>query len=361
MCTDRIPRPYRSNAGQGNAPDPATGTDPGTTGPAAGIHRPAETPGAAAGIHGAAGIPGPPESPGPAGTSGGSGVRSSKDDGGRRRNLDYPPAPEPLPVPVMDNHTHLDFHDGLVRVAVADALDAAETVGVKGAVQVGTDLESSRFTVAALELDRRLLGAVALHPNDAPELAAEGTLEQALAEIEELAAHPRVRAIGETGLDYFRTGAPGRGDQQYAFRRHIDIAKRLGLALQIHDREAHDDVVAVLRSEGAPAKVVFHCFSGDEELARICNDNGWYMSFAGTLTFRNADNLRAALAVARPELMLVETDAPFLTPHPFRGRPNASYMVPYTVRAMAEVLGTDLSRIGERLATNTEAVYGSWE
>ncbi|HEV7167265.1 MAG TPA: TatD family hydrolase [Micrococcaceae bacterium] len=333
MCTDQIPRPYRSNVGQDDAPDVATGTEPEAVGTAAGTPAPSGTPA----------------------------VRSSKDDGGRRRNLDYPPAPEPLPVPVMDNHTHLDFHDGLVRVAVADALDAAEAVGVKGAVQVGTDLQSSRFTVAALELDRRLLGAVALHPNDAPGLAAEGTLEQALAEIEELAAHPRVRAIGETGLDYFRTEGPGRGDQQYAFRRHIDMAKRLGLALQIHDRDAHHDVVATLRSEGAPATVVFHCFSGDVELARICNDNGWYMSFAGTLTFRNAHNLRSALAVARPELMLVETDSPFLTPHPFRGRPNASYMVPYTVRAMAEVLASDLSQIGERLAANTEAVYGSWE
>lgn len=305
MCTDQIPQPYRTAAQQEGEPDTA--------------------------------------------------------GGGQRRNLEYPPAPEPLPVPVMDNHTHLDFRAGLVQVTITDALDAAEAVGVKGAVQVGTDLASSRFTVAALELDRRLLGAVALHPNDAPILAAAGTLEAALVEIEQLAEHPRVRAIGETGLDYFRTEGPGLADQAYAFRRHIDIAKRLGLALQIHDRDAHDDVVATLRSEGAPGTVVFHCFSGDEELARICNDNGWYMSFAGTLTFKNAVNLRSALAVARPELVLVETDSPFLTPHPFRGRPNASYMVPYTVRAMAELLAIDLSQIGERLAANTQAVYGSWD
>lgn len=274
---------------------------------------------------------------------------------------EYPPAPEPLPVPVMDNHTHLDFRQGLLDVTVGDALDAAAAVGVQGAVQVGCDLESSRFTVQALDADRRLLGAVAIHPNDAPEYAGRGELDSALAEIEELAAHPRVRAIGETGLDFYRTHGDGLIHQRYSFRRHIDIAKRLDLALQIHDRDAHNDVVQVLREEGAPERVVFHCFSGDEELARICNENGWYMSFAGTMTFKNAANLRDALAIADPELVLVETDSPFLTPHPFRGRPNASYMVPYTVRSMAEVTGTELSALCSQLAQNTVATYGSWD
>ncbi|NKX49595.1 TatD family hydrolase, partial [Arthrobacter deserti] len=263
----------------------------------------------------------------------GAAARSAVEEkSGKRRNLAYPPAPEPLPVPVMDNHTHLDFRDGLVEVGVRQALDAAEAVGVRGAVQVGCDLESSRFTVAALEADPRLLGAVAIHPNDAPPLAAAGTLDGALAEIEELAAHPRVRAVGETGLDYFRTRGGGLKVQEYSFRRHIDIAKRLGLALQIHDRDAHDGVVRILDAEGAPARVVFHCFSGGPELARICNERGWYMSFAGTATFRNSMHLREALLLADPQLVMVETDAPFLTPHPYRGRPNASYMVPYTVR-----------------------------
>ena len=275
----------------------------------------------------------------------------------------YPPAPEPLPVPVMDNHTHLDFTNANaeVRVSIADALNAAEAVGVQGAVQVGCDLESSRFTVQAVEQDPRLLGAVALHPNDAPAYAARGELEEALAEIEALAAHPRIRAIGETGLDFFRTEGEGLAHQRYSFRRHIDIAKRLGLTLQIHDRDAHDDVVQVLREEGAPERVVFHCFSGGEELARICNSEGWYMSFAGTLTFKNAANLRAALAIAEPQRLLVETDAPFLTPHPHRGRPNASYLVPYTVRAMAELTGWELSEICSRIATNTLQAYGSWD
>lgn len=272
----------------------------------------------------------------------------------------FPPAPEPLPVPVMDNHTHLDFPDGGGPVGIAAALDAAQAVGVQGAVQVGCDLESSRFTVQAVEQDSRLLGAVALHPNDAPDYAARGELEDALAEIERLAAHPRIRAIGETGLDFFRTEGEGLVHQRYSFRRHIDIAKRLDLTLQIHDRDAHEDVVQVLREEGAPERVVFHCFSGDEELARICNAEGWNMSFAGTVTFKNAHNLRAALAVAEPELVLVETDAPFLTPHPHRGRANASYMVPYTVRAMADLTGTDLARLCHQISENSVRAYGSW-
>lgn len=273
----------------------------------------------------------------------------------------YAPAPDVLPVAVYDNHTHLDLRLDGDPVAISAALDAAEAVGVRGAVQVGCDLASSRFTVNAVEADRRLLGAVALHPNDAPELAGLGQLEDALAEIEVLAGHPRIRAIGETGLDYFRTTGDGLVSQQYSFRRHIDMAKRLGLALQIHDRDAHQDVVATLAAEGPPKTVVFHCFSGDAELARICNTNGWYMSFAGTLTFKNAGNLREALAVADPALLLAETDSPFLTPHPHRGRQNASYMVPYTVRFMADLLGQDLAQLGSRLVANTEAVYGSWD
>jgi TatD DNase family protein len=273
---------------------------------------------------------------------------------------DFPPAPEPLPVPVMDNHTHLDFPDGKAPVGIKAALDAAAAVGVQGAVQVGCDLESSRFTVQAVEQDSRLLGAVALHPNDAPRYAGRGELEEALEEIEALAGHPRIRAIGETGLDFFRTSRDGLAHQEYSFRRHIDIAKRLDLTLQIHDRDAHSEVVRVLKEEGAPDRVVFHCFSGDEELARTCNREGWWMSFAGTLTFKNASNLRAALAVADPGLVLVETDAPFLTPHPYRGRPNASYMVPYTVRAIAELTKKDLSSVCAGISENTVRAYGSW-
>lgn len=267
-------------------------------------------------------------------------------------------APEPLPEPVYDNHTHFDFGDSPVELSAA--LDAAAAAGVAGAVQVGCDLPSSRFTVAAVDADPRLLGAVAIHPNDAPELAQAGELDAALEEIAALAAHPRVRAIGETGLDYFRTGEEGRAAQHQSFRQHLDIAKSLDLALQIHCRDAHHDVLDIVAAMGAPERLVFHCFSGDAELARICNDNGWYMSFSGTVTFKNAHNLRAALAVADPALVLCETDAPFLTPHPFRGRPNASYMLPYTVRSMTETTGQDLAHMCQLLNRNTEAVYGSW-
>ncbi|MEC5200141.1 TatD DNase family protein [Arthrobacter sp. PL16] len=278
----------------------------------------------------------------------------------RRRKGGYPPLPEPLAVPVIDNHTHFDFRDGPVEVSIHEALDAAEAAGVRGAVQVGTDLASSRFTAAVVEQDARLLGAVALHPNDAPLLADAGTLDDALSEIEQLAAGPRIRALGETGLDYFRTGEAGRGGQLASFRSHIDIAKRLGKALQIHDREAHDDVVDTLLADGPPERVVLHCFSGDAALARICNEHGWFMSFAGTVTFKNATNLREALLAADPGLVLTETDAPFLTPHPHRGRPNASYVLPNTVRAMAGILGMDVDTLCARLTSNTEAVYGSW-
>lgn len=285
--------------------------------------------------------------------------REPGSDGSGRHG--FPPAPEPLPVPVMDNHTHLDFRSGSLTVDASAALDAAEAVGVQGAVQVGCDLESSRFTVQAVERDSRLLGAVAIHPNDAPKYARNGKLEDALSEIEILASHPRIRAIGETGLDFFRTEGEGLAHQRYSFRRHIDIAKRLDLTLQIHDRDAHDDVVQVLKEEGAPSRVVFHCFSGDEDLARICNNEGWYMSFAGTLTFKNAGDLRSALAIADPDRVLVETDAPYLTPHPFRGRPNASYMIPYTVRAMAELTSSELSILCSGIAANTLRAYGSWD
>lgn len=271
---------------------------------------------------------------------------------------DFAPAPMALEVPIYDNHTHFDFGDSPVELSAA--LDAAQSVGIAGAVQVGCDLESSRFTVEAVDADPRLLGAVAIHPNDAPLLAKDGALDDALAQIDAMAAHPRIRAIGETGLDYFRTGEDGVAAQHHSFREHLDMAKRRGLALQIHCRDAHEDVLSILAQVGAPSRLVFHCFSGDAELARICNENGWYMSFSGTVTFKNAKNLREALLVADPALLLAETDAPFLTPHPFRGRPNASYMLPYTVQSMGQILGRAINELSLAIRENTEAVYGSW-
>lgn len=276
------------------------------------------------------------------------------------RDLSRPQLPEPLPVPVYDNHTHLEFEDGLEVLDPAESLDRAGRVGVAGVVQVGTDLETSRWSAEMASSDPRVLAAVALHPNEAPKLFAQGLLSAHLSEISRLASQPRVRAVGETGLDFFRTGEDGRDAQIESFEAHIDIAKGNGIAMQIHDRDAHNEVVSILKRVGAPKATVFHCFSGDVELAKICNDQGWYMSFSGTSTFKNAQGLRDALAIAKPELVLVETDAPFLTPEPFRGRPNAPYLMPHTVRRMAEVTGDPLDELCARLVTNTERVYGTW-
>ena len=276
------------------------------------------------------------------------------------------PAPEPLPVAVVDNHTHLDIRrDDLASPlrsdeGVAAALAVAAEVGVDRVVQVGCDLKSARWTVEILDDHPTMLGAVALHPNEAPRLADEGRLAEALAEIETLAAHPRVRAVGETGLDYYRTGQGGVAAQQESFRWHIDLAKRTGKALQIHDRDSHEDVLRILAEEGAPDKTVMHCFSGDVAMARECADRGYYLSIAGTVTFKNARGLRDALAVTPPERLLVETDAPYLTPSPYRGSANAPYLLPHTVRRMADVLSLDVATLCGHLSGNAEAVYGPW-
>lgn len=279
----------------------------------------------------------------------------------RGRTMERPPNPDPLPVALYDNHTHLEFEDGFDQLSPQDSLARAEAAGVRGVVQVGTDLETSRWSAALAAADSRVLAAVALHPNEAPKLAEQGLLSEHLSEISRLAADPRVRAVGETGLDFFRTGEEGREAQFESFETHIEIAKANGVALQIHDRNAHDDVVATLRRVGAPERTVFHCFSGDVSLARLCAEHGWYASFAGTVTFKNAPALREALAVMPRERVLVETDAPFLTPEPFRGRPNAPYLMPHTVRRMAETLDASLEDLCAQLAANTERVYGSWE
>ncbi|MGR2753905.1 TatD family hydrolase [Agromyces arachidis] len=282
----------------------------------------------------------------------------TRSDGGRA--AEYPPLPEPLPVAVYDNHTHLEIADGALPLTAHEHLERAASVGVAGAVQVGTDVATSRWSAEIAAREPRLLAAVALHPNEAPELDARGELDAALAVIDEFAGRPRVRAVGETGLDFYRTGEDGRDAQFRSFEAHIDIAKRHGIALQIHDRDAHDEVVATLRRVGPPTTTVFHCFSGGEDLARLAGESGWYCSFAGNVTFKNAENLREALRILPRELLLVETDAPYLTPVPLRGRPNAPYLVPHTMRFMADVLGADLDELCAQVAGNTVRAYGSW-
>jgi TatD DNase family protein len=270
----------------------------------------------------------------------------------RERDETPPPAPEPLPVPVGDSHTHMDMQEP----AAADIIAAADAVNVRTLVQVGVDVPSSRTAVELAAAFERVHAAVALHPNEAPRLVlgdpdgwsgqdrAPGgreALEAALAEIDKLAADEQVRGIGETGLDYFRTGPEGVQAQQDSFRAHIAIAKRHGKALVIHDRDAHEDVLRILMEEGSPETVVFHCYSGDAAMAEVCAERGYYMSFAGNLTYKANQALQEAFQAAPIDRILVETDAPFLTPLPYRGRPNAPYLVPYTVRAMAVLRGMD--------------------
>jgi TatD DNase family protein len=274
--------------------------------------------------------------------------------------------PEALPSPVVDNHCHLDFpYRGAVERTAAQILDEAATVGVTRAVQIGCEIDSARWTAAAIQADGRLVGGVALHPNEAPVHAAgehptDLDYDEALAEIARLARLPRMRVIGETGLDYHHTGPEGRDAQVRSFRDHIALAKELGLVLQIHDRDAHADVLDVLERDGAPARTVLHCFSGDEAMARVCIDRGYYLSFAGNVTFKNAGALRDALAVTPLERVLVETDAPFLTPHPQRGRVNSPSQVAATMRTIAEVLGVNLADACAAIDATSEALYGPW-
>lgn len=333
----------------------------------------------------------------------------------KQRERGWPPDPEPLPVPVVDNHTHLDSIAHVLAgdtpaPTVADHLARAAAVGVDRLVQVGCDLPAARWTDALLRGDQAIwgreqadparaeagtsqdhlvgragapgvasvLGAVAIHPNEAVlhggvrEVGPDGLepdprphhdvpLDDAVAEIAAIArANDRVRAIGETGMDLFRTGPRGEAVQREAFRAHVALAKELGLALQIHDRDAHAQVLDVLARDGAPERTVFHCYSGDAAMARSCAEQGWYLSFAGPVTFRANDELRAALRAVPLEQVLVETDAPYLTPHPYRGRPNAPYVLPTTVRTVAEVVDLPLADVCERLAATSVAVYGPW-
>ena len=286
-------------------------------------------------------------------------VRERHNDG--KRDVRWPDAPVPLAVPVYDNHAHLEIADGDEPLSLEEQLDRAAAVGVIGVVQAGGDVDSSRWSAWAAASHPRILAAVAIHPNEAPAYEQAGELDAAIEVIDELAAQPRVRAIGETGLDFFRTEEVGFPAQFRAFEAHIALAKNHGIAMQIHDRDAHDAVLETLQRVGAPDRTVFHCFSGDDAMARIAADEGYYLSFAGNLTFKNAQNLRDALAVTPRERMLVETDAPFLTPIPHRGRPNAPYLAPLTVRFMAAELDVDVDELCAQLAANTLAVYGDFE
>ena len=322
----------------------------------------------------------------------------------RRRDTSWPPQPERLPHPLVDGHTHLDSvleatdsagwrerepvpvqadaatgpTTGRHELCTDDLLAGAAAVGVTRMIHVGCELPALDWADRAVTAHPELLGGVAIHPNEAVlhagvrEVAPDGQeprpaphhavpLDAAIARVAEVAAaNPRIRVIGETGLDYFRAGERGRAVQREAFRTHIALAKELGLVLQIHDRDAHQDVVDVLLADGAPERTVFHCFSGDAELARLCAEHGWYLSFAGPVTYPSSTDLRAALHVTSLDRVLLETDAPYLPPHPGRGRPNASYLLPLTAAGVAAELDLDLAELAARVWRTSEELYGPW-
>jgi len=270
------------------------------------------------------------------------------------------PLPEALPVPTVDAHAHIEIvtNEAPDSDAVRKVLDDAKSVNVDRIVQVGYSAEQSQWCVdMANAFPGRVLAAVALHPNEAPVVA---DLEADWAVIEKLAQEPRVRAIGETGLDYFRTPPELRKRQQDSFKWHIDLAKRTNKALVIHDRDSHEDVLSVLLEVGAPEKTVFHCFSGDVEMAKICIDRGYILSFAGTMTFKNAPALRDAVKLVPHDQLLVETDSPFLAPMPHRGALNTPAQIANIVRAMAAERNEDVAELATALSDNAERIFGSF-
>jgi TatD DNase family protein len=261
-----------------------------------------------------------------------------------------PAPPPPLPRPALDSHTHLD----MVDLPISEVMAAARAAGIVRVVTVGTTPESSRWSAERAAEHEGLYAAVAIHPNETA-----AVIEQALAGIETLAARPKVVAVGETGLDYYRDHA-APDVQRWWFREHIKIAKRTGKTLMIHDRDAHADVLRILAEEGPPARVVFHCFSGDVAMVKQCAEAGYVMSFAGNVTFANAQPLRDAAAAAPAELILAETDAPFLTPVPNRGRPNEPALTADTLRALAEVKGMDLADLCDTVTATAQRTFGPW-
>ena len=278
------------------------------------------------------------------------------------RDLDRIPAPqpEPLPVPTVDAHAHLEIvtNSAPDSEAVGRVLDEARDAGIDRVVQVGYSAEQSQWCVdAADHWKGRVLAAVALHPNEAPVVE---DLEHDWSIIAKLAEHPRVRAIGETGLDYFRTPPELRKKQQESFKWHIELAKKHNKALVIHDRDSHDDVLSVLLEVGAPEKTIFHCYSGDLEMAKICVERGYILSFAGTLTFKNAPQLREAVKIVPADQLLVETDSPFLAPSPHRGALNTPAQIANIVRAMADERNVSDAELATTLSNNAERIFGSF-
>ena len=277
------------------------------------------------------------------------------------RDIDREPAPLPQPLNVncVDAHAHLEIVTNTAPDSseIGKVLADAKSVGIDRILQVGYSAEQSEWGVKLAEHWPNVLAAVALHPNEAPVVA---DLEADLAIIEKLASHPRVRAIGETGLDFFRTEPALQERQKYSFRRHIELAKRVDKALVIHDRDAHRAVLDLLIEEGAPTNTIFHCYSGDAEMARECIEKGYILSFAGTLTFKNAPALREAVKLVPLDQLLVETDSPFLAPMPHRGALNTPAQIPTILRFMADERGEDVDELATAISNNCERLFGSF-
>ncbi|PWD51966.1 hydrolase TatD [Serinibacter arcticus] len=302
----------------------------------------------------------------------------------RKREKGWPPPPEPLGdgVELVDNHTHLlsavdVLPEGEAVPTASEEIAWARAAGVTRLVQVACDVDAIEPGLALARDHAEVVLAVAIHPNEAVlhagihEVAPDGldpdprarhelSLDEAIDAVARAARTDRVRAIGETGLDHFRGGERGRAAQRESFRAHIALAKELGLPLQIHDREAHAEVVEILLADGAPDATVFHCFSGDAAMARVCVENGWYLSIAGPVTFRANDDGRDAVRVAPLERLLLETDAPYLTPHPYRGRPNGPYLLPHTLREVARVRDESVAHVAAVTTATAVDLYGPW-
>ena len=291
-------------------------------------------------------------------------LRARKDFGvTESKKREYPPLPEKLTTTTVDAHCHLDIEDEDIFMSVEDSLAKAKAVGITGIVQVGVDVASSKWAVKTAKEFSQIHATVALHPNEAPVIAlekGESALDEAIAEIAELAKEDVVKAIGETGVDFYRTSEEGRDFQEKSFRAHIQIANKLNKPVMVHDRDAHLDALRILDDEKAQ-QVIFHCYSGDKEFAQELVKRGWYLSFAGTCTFKNAQNLREALQITPLENVLVETDAPFLTPMPYRGYPNSSYMIPLTLATMAKEMNVDINTVADATRTNAEKLFGKFE
>ena len=312
------------------------------------------------------------------------------------RDRSWAPAPQPLPenAHVIDSHTHVasvvPFSRAMSHEAqekgqpevpvysVDELLNQAQQVGVEGVIDCGCELPNLMTAIdMAREHPRTVHAAIAIHPNESVLHGHRGVpgpdglplkykpwhdtnFEDAMAEVHRLAVtYPnQVVAIAETGMDLFRTGEAAKELQREAFRAHIALAKELNLPMQIHDRDSHKEVIETLLADGAPERTVFHSYSGDAEMGEIARENGWYLSLSGTSSYKGNDGICESARIVGLSHVMVETDAPYLSPMPYRGRTNAPYMIPYTLQSLANYLDKPLTEVAQATRKTTREVYG---